>query len=57
MNVQRNDTKLQEIVQLVSTRDKSNYTIDESGGLWYKNGLCVPDDIYLRKKILYEKQN
>ena len=26
-------TKLQEIVQLVSTRDKTDYAIDESGGL------------------------
>ena len=26
----KNDTKLQEIVQLVSTRDKTDYAIDES---------------------------
>ena len=48
VNVQRNDTKLQEIVQLVSTGDKSYYAIDESGCSWYK---------FWRKKILYGKQN
>ena len=31
VNVQKNDTKLQEIVQLVSTGDKSDYAVDESG--------------------------
>ena len=44
-------------MQLVSTRDKTNYAIDESGGLLYKNRLCVPNDMDLRKKILYESHN
>ena len=48
VNVQKNDTKLQEIVQLVSTGDKSYYAIDECGCSWYK---------FWRKKILYGKQN
>ena len=30
LNAQKNDTKLQEIVQLVSTGDKTDYAIDES---------------------------
>ena len=29
----KNDTKLHEMVQLVSTGDKIDYAIDESGGL------------------------
>ena len=37
-------------VQLVSTRDKTDYTIDESGGLLYKNKLCIPNVMDLRKK-------
>ena len=41
-------------MQLVSTRDKTDYAIDESGGLLYKSRLCVPNDMDLRKKILYE---
>ena len=57
VNAQKNDTKLQEIVQLVSTRDMTDYAIDESGGLLYKSRLCVPNDMDLRKKILYESHN
>ena len=57
VNAQKDDTKLQEIVQLVSTGDKTNYAIDESGGLLYKSRLCVPNNMDLRKKILYESHN
>ena len=52
VNAQKNDTKLQEIVQLVSTGDKTDYAIDESEGLLYKSRLCVPNYMDLRKKIL-----
>ena len=54
---QKDDAKLQDIVLLVSTGDKTDYAIDESGGLLYKNRLCVPNDMDLRKKILYESHN
>ena len=57
VNSQKNDTKLQEIVQLVSTGDKTDYAIDESGGLLYESRLCVPNDMDLRKKILYGSHN
>ena len=57
INARKNDTKLQEIVQLVSTGDKTDYAIDESGGLLYKSRLCVSNDMDLRKKILYESHN
>ena len=57
VNVQKNDAKLQEIVQIVSTGDKIDYAIDESGGLLYKNRLCVPNVTDLRRKILYESHN
>ena len=57
VNAQKNDTKLQEIVQLVSTGDMTDYSIDESGGLLYNSRLCVPNDMDLRKKILYESHN
>ena len=33
VNAQKDDAKLQELVQLVNTGDKTDYTIDESGGL------------------------
>ena len=57
VNAQKDDAKLQEIVQLVSTGDKTNHAIDESGGLLYKRRLCVPNDMDLRNKILYESHN
>ena len=57
VNAEKNDDKLQEIVQLVSTGDKTDYAIDENGGLMYKSRLCVPNDMDLRKKILYESHN
>ena len=57
VNAQKNETKLQEIVQLVSTGDKIDYAIYESGGLLYKSKLCVPNVMDLRKKILYESHN
>ena len=57
VNAQKDDAKLQEIVQLVGTGDKTDYAIDESGGLLYKSILCVPNDMDLKKKILYESHN
>ena len=57
VNAQKDDAKLKDIVQLVSTGDKTNYAIDESGGLLYKSRLCVPNVMDLRKKILYKSHN
>ena len=57
VNAKKIDTKLQEMVQLVSTGDKLNYAIDESGGLLYKSRLCVPNVMHLRMKVLYESHN
>ena len=57
VNAQKNDAKLQEIVQLVSTGDKTDFSIDGSGGLFYKSRLCVPNDVDLKKKILYESHH
>ena len=57
VNAHKDDAKLQEIVQLVSTGDKTDYAIDESGGLLYKSRLCVSNVMDLRKNILYESHN
>ena len=54
VNAQKDNAKLQEIMKLVSTGDKNDYAIDESGGLLYNSIFCVPNDMDLRKKILYE---
>ena len=50
VNAQKNDAKLQEIVQLVNNGDKTNFSIDGSGGLLYKSRLCVPNDMDLKNK-------
>ena len=57
VNAQKNDAKLQEMAQLVSTGDKTDLSIYGSGGLLYKSRLCVPNDMELKKKILYESHN
>ena len=57
VNAQKNDAKLQEVVQSVSTGDKTDFSIDGSGGLLYKSRLWVPNDMDLKKKILYESHN
>ena len=57
VNAQKNDDKLQELAQLVSTGDKTDFAIDGNGGLLYKNRLCVPNDMEMKKKILYESHN
>ena len=49
VNAQKNDAKLQELAQLVSMGDKTDFSIDGSGGLLYKNRLCVPNDMELKK--------
>ena len=56
-DAQKNDVKLQEVVQLVRNGDKTNYFIDENGGLFYKSRLCVPNDMELKKKLMYESHN
>ena len=56
-DAQKNDVKLQEVVQLVKNGDKADYFIDENGGLFYKSRLCVPNDMELKKKLMYESHN
>ena len=57
VKAQKNDAKLQEMAQLISTGDKTDFSIDGSGGLLYKNRLCLLNDMDLKKKILYEGHN
>ena len=55
-DAQKNDAKLQ-VVQLVKNGDKNDYFIDENGVLFYKSRLCVPNDMELKKKLMYESHN
>ena len=45
------------MAQLVSIEDKTDFAINGSGGLLYKNRLCVLNNMELKKKILYESHN
>ena len=38
---QKNDVKLQQMVQLVRNGNETDYSIKEDGGLFYKNRLCT----------------
>ena len=57
IDAQKNDVKLQQMVQLVRNRDKTNYSIEEDGGFYYKRKLCVPNVQELKKKLMYESHN
>ena len=54
---QKNDVKLQQRLQLVRNGDTSDYSIEEDGGLIYKNRLCVPNVKEMKKKLMYESHN
>ena len=57
IDAQKNDVKLQQMVQLVGNGDKTDYSIEENGGCYYKNKFCVPNDQELKKKLMYESHN
>ena len=57
IDAQKNEVKLQQIIQLVGNGDKTNYSIKRDGGLYYKNRLCVPKVQEMKKKLMYESHN
>ena len=57
IDAQKNDVKLQERIQLVSNGDKTNYSINDDGGLYYKTRLCVLNVQDLKRKLMYERHN
>ena len=57
INAQKNDVKLQQRAQLVKNEDKTDYFIEEDGGFYYKNILCVSNVQELKKKLMYESHN
>ena len=57
IDAQKNDVKLKQMVQLVRNRDKTDYSIKEYGGFYYKNILCVSNVQELKKKLMYESHN
>ena len=57
IDAQKNDVKLQQRVQLVRNGDKTEYSIENDEGLYYKNILCVPNVQELKNKLRYESHN
>ena len=57
IDAHKDDVKLQGRVQLVKNGDKTNYSIKDDGGLYYKSRLCVPNVQELKKKLMYESHN
>ena len=55
IDAQKNDVKLQQMVQLVRNGDKTYYSIKLDGGLFYKNILCVLNVQEMKK--MYESHN
>ena len=57
IDAKESDVKLQQSVQLVKNREKTDYSIEDDGSLLYKNGLCVSNVQELKKKMMYESHN
>ena len=57
INAQNNDVKLEQTVQLVKDRNRTDYSVVDDGGLYYKNKLCLSTDKELKKKLLHEAHN
>ena len=57
ISAQKNDVELQKKVQMVRDGDKTNFLVKETGSLYFKNRLCVPDEKELKKKLLFEAHN
>ena len=54
---QKKDVELQKKVQMVRDGDKTDFSVNEAGSLYFQNRLCVPDDKELKKKLLFEAHN
>ena len=57
IGAQKNDANLQQRLQLVRNVDKTDYSIKEDGGLFYKNILYVPNVRELKTKLMDESHN
>ena len=57
IDVPKNYVKLQQRVQLVRNEDKTDYSMGEDGGLFYKNILCIPNVQELENKLMYGSHN
>ena len=57
IDAQKNDEELQKKLQMVRDGDETEFSVKEVGSLYFQKRLCVPDDKYLKKKLLFEAHN
>jgi hypothetical protein len=46
------DSKVQEIKEMIEVGKALDFTEDEHGTVWFRKRICVPDVDHLREKIL-----
>ena len=57
IDAQKNDEELQKKLQMVRDGDETKFSVKELGSMYFQNGLCVPDDKELKKKLLFKAYN
>ena len=57
IDAQKNDVELQKKLQTVRDDDKTDFSVKETGSLYFQNILCVLDNKELKKKLLFEAHN
>jgi hypothetical protein len=48
------DSKVQEIREMIEAGKAPDFTLDEHGTVWFRKRICVPDVDHLQEKILQE---
>ena len=54
LEAQKKDEKISAIIYQIGDGKETEFTVNENGGLYYKDRVCVTDDDELRKAILEE---
>ena len=42
---------------MVRDGDETEFSVKETGSMYFQNGLCVPNDKELKKKLLFKAHN
>ena len=54
LEAQKKDEKISAIIDQIGDGKETEFTVNENGGLYYKDRVCVPEDDEFRKSILEE---
>ena len=57
IDAHKNDEELHKKLQMVRDGDKIEFSMKETGNMYFHNELCVPDDKELKKKLLFKAHN